>query len=53
MRNIWGRTWTIISGIIILIAAIALYMAKQYKRQHADTIRLPADTLQQDTLRGR
>ncbi|NPA33405.1 MAG: hypothetical protein GXO48_00540 [Chlorobi bacterium] len=28
MRNIWGKTWTIISGFIILVAVVSLAIVK-------------------------
>lgn len=50
--NMWGKTWTIISLVIMLFAAAALFVAKPWEQTHLEreTEKMTVDSLNSDKI---
>jgi uncharacterized protein YpmS len=50
--NMWGKTWTIISLVIMLLAAAALFVAKPWEQTHFEneTEKMTVDSLNSDKI---
>lgn len=52
--NMWGRTWTIVSLVIMLFAVVALFIAKPWEQEQAhldnETEKMSVDSLNANKL---